>query len=349
VSGSELQGWVVEQLVCPVDRTRLTVDGSFLKCEAGVHRYPVVQGIPVLLVPDVEQTLWVGRRSWELANEAAGKPTVGDPYFLETLGVSDEERATIRRTIDASNGSQVDPVVQQIVAATSGYLYVPLMGKMTEYPIPELRLPEGEGRLLLDIGCNWGRWSVAASRKGYRSIGIDPSLGALLAARRVCRQLGLEAQFVCGDGRFLPFADCTFDVVFSFGVLQHLSRENVRTVVDGIARVLKPGGRSLVQMPNLFGIRNLYHQARVRFRESRNFEVRYWSPNQLVRTFGAIGPSSLTVDGFFGLGIQGTDRHMLPPSYQAVVGASEALRRLSHSLHWMTYAADSVYVESQRA
>ena len=45
-----------------------------------------------------------------------------------------------------------------------------------------LDLPRGP---LLDIGCSWGRWSLAAARKGYSVVGIDPSLGAVMAARRI--------------------------------------------------------------------------------------------------------------------------------------------------------------------
>ena len=84
------------------------------------------------------------------------------------------------------------------------------------------------GELLLDIGCNWGRWTIAAAQRGYRPIGIDPSFEAIVAARRIARQLGVDdARYVVADARKLPFADGTFDVVFSYGVLQHFSKSDV--------------------------------------------------------------------------------------------------------------------------
>ena len=46
---------------------------------------------------------------------------------------------------------------------------------------------------------------MSAAKKGYRAVGIDPSLGAVMAARRVARQLGLEIKCIVGDARFLPF------------------------------------------------------------------------------------------------------------------------------------------------
>ena len=66
-------------------------------------------------------------------------------------------------------------MVAYLVAATNGFMYLHLLGKLSEYPIPDLRLPEGNGTPLLDVGCNWGRWSIAAARKGYAATGVDPS------------------------------------------------------------------------------------------------------------------------------------------------------------------------------
>ena len=86
----------------------------------------------------------------------------------------------------------IDKSWQGEIPYTSGNLYFSIQNKLTRYPIPECRLPQGNGERLLDIGCNWGRWSIAAAQKGYRPVGIDPSLDAVLAARRVSRQLGVE-------------------------------------------------------------------------------------------------------------------------------------------------------------
>jgi hypothetical protein len=59
---------------------------------------------------------------------------------------------------------------------------------------------DGGGELLLDIGSNWGRWSAsAASKAGV--IGIDPSLGAIMAVRGALRfsapLAGLRLRSLC--------------------------------------------------------------------------------------------------------------------------------------------------------
>jgi hypothetical protein len=80
------------------------------------------------------------------------------------------------------------------------------------------------------------------------------------------------------------------------------------------------------------------------------FDVRYWSPKELRTTFGEIvgAPAELEVDGFFGLGIQAADRHLMPVRYKAIVSASEALRVASRHLPGLKAVADSLYVIVQR-
>jgi SAM-dependent methyltransferase len=306
-------------LACPRDRSALEVRDDVLVCPQG-HEYPYPDGIPVLVIEDIEPTqpgYWAYAEQIE-AVRAARPPEV--------------------------EGDGVDPYVAELIIGTHGNLYRDLAQGMPRYPIPSFPLPPGEGRLLLDIGCNWGRWSIAARRAGYRVVGIDPSFEAIVAAGRIARQLDVEAEYLVADARRLPFPDATFDVVFSYGVLQHFSKADVAIAVGEIARTLKPGGTSWVQMPNTFGVRSVYQLARRGFGEGERFEVRYWRPAELKRVFGAIGPTTLSTDGFFTLNPQTSDLDLLPRRFRTLVRASEALKRV----HAPTSLADSVNVRSTK-
>jgi ubiquinone/menaquinone biosynthesis C-methylase UbiE len=203
--------------------------------------------------------------------------------------------------------------------------------------------------MLLDIGCNWGRWSIAATKKGYTVVGIDPSLGAIMAARRVANQMGLTIKYVVGDARYLPFKSSLFNKVFSYSVLQHLSKDDVRKVLHGVGRVLKADGVSLIQMPNRFGIRSLQHQIKRRFRRAKDFEVRYWSIPELKNIFEKeIGCSKTSVDCFGGLGLQKSDVDYMSSKMRLIITFSEFLRKISNSIHVLKYVADSVYVSSRK-
>lgn len=317
---------VFQLLVCPRDKQDLKCEGNHLLCEQG-HRYAVIEGVPILLVSDVEQTHIEGTRALAVAES-------GDASTLANFKIE---------------SNKIDPFVQGTIGATNGGLYQHLVGTLTEYPIPLLRLPPGENRWFLEIGCNWGRWCIAAARSGYRAIGIDPSLKSIRAANRVTKQLGIEVTYIVADGRYLPFRDQSLDQVFSYSVLQHLSKANTLATLSEIRRTLIDGGNALVQLPNVYGVRCLYHQIRRGFREARDFEVRYWRPAELLAAFeDRIGPAALSVDGFFSLNVQPSDLRMLLPRYRAIVHASEALRRLSAKLPILTKVADSLYVTSQR-
>jgi ubiquinone/menaquinone biosynthesis C-methylase UbiE/uncharacterized protein YbaR (Trm112 family) len=313
-------------LVCPRDHKQLEQDGNSLVCKDG-HRYGVVEGVPILLVAETEQTHCAGVRSLQSVD-------AGSVVRLVPLKAAEDD---------------IDPFVQRYIGGTNGSFYVHLIDKLKEYPIPNLRLPDGDGKRFLEIGCCWGRWCIAAARRGYRAIGIDPSLEGILAARRVAQQLRVNAQFLVADGRCLPFAEGFADQVFSYSVLQHLSRENVVLTLREVHRVLRERGHAEIQMAGKFGVRSFYHQVRRGFRETEYFEVRYWTPDELRSVFSdAIGPTRISVDGFFSLNPQISDLRFFPRRYRALVRLSEFLRKASKVVPALKYVADSVYVSSVR-
>jgi SAM-dependent methyltransferase/uncharacterized protein YbaR (Trm112 family) len=335
--------WLIENLVCPRHQAPLSHDTNHLSCPCGCQ-YPVVDGIPVMLLPDAQQTMGLAHTSLELSQRA----NANGGLYLESLGLSDREKQGILELVK-KGGASIDPVVSYMVGATNGIAYKSLVGRLDEYPIPDLRLPAANGSIFLDLGCNWGRWSMAAARKGYKAIGIDPSLGAVMAAKRVSEALGLNAAFMVGDARYLPVRSASVDQVFSYSVLQHFSREDAALAVSEAGRVLKENGSSLIQMPTRLGIRCLYHQARRGFSDGEGFEVRYWSIPSLKRLFTtAIGKTRFSVDCFFGIGLQYSDLRLMPVMLKGAVIASEILRGLTKVFPPLVYVADSVYVSSRK-
>ena len=118
---------------------------------------------------------------------------------------------------------------------------------MLEPHIPELaNFAAWRDRDVLEGGCGIGTDGEQFARAGARYTGIDFSPTALQLARERFAREGLSGEFVVGSLTELPFADASFDLVYSMGVIHHIP--DTERVVAEFHRVLRPGGRALVMV-----------------------------------------------------------------------------------------------------
>jgi SAM-dependent methyltransferase len=103
-------------------------------------------------------------------------------------------------------------------------------------------LPIGGDARILDAGCGSGRNMVALARRGAVT-GIELAEQSLAAAR--ARDLGPVVPGSLDEP--LPFADGAFDLAVVLDVLEHVADDGA--ALRELARVLAPGGRLLVTVP----------------------------------------------------------------------------------------------------
>ena len=97
-------------------------------------------------------------------------------------------------------------------------------------------------RTVLDVGCGPGHVARYFHDAGLDVVGVDLTPAMAAEARR--RHPAVS--FVAADLRRLPFADGGAAGVVAFYSLIHLRRPELRGAVDGLGRVLGPGGLLLV-------------------------------------------------------------------------------------------------------
>jgi SAM-dependent methyltransferase len=102
----------------------------------------------------------------------------------------------------------------------------------------------GPGRCL-DLGCGTGFHLATLHKLGWTVTGIDISEDQLRLARS---RAGDSTELLQGDAADLPFADGSFDLVFS--AFTHTDVDDFETVVAEAVRVLAPGGRLVYAGPH---------------------------------------------------------------------------------------------------
>jgi cyclopropane fatty-acyl-phospholipid synthase-like methyltransferase len=93
---------------------------------------------------------------------------------------------------------------------------------------------------VLDIGCGNGNHALFFAEQGLSAAGVDVSESAIELARQRATGRGLDIDFEVGDAADTSWADDTFDLVVSDGVLDHVSFSEAKSILAEIRRVSTP-------------------------------------------------------------------------------------------------------------
>jgi len=111
-----------------------------------------------------------------------------------------------------------------------------------------------KGKTILDIGAGWGTSALLLESCGAKVTAIDLSESSLSGATKNNEFFGKgNIEILEMDAEKLDFPNETFDYVYSWGVIHHSS--STENIVDGISRVMKPGGRGMIMVYNRLSIR----------------------------------------------------------------------------------------------
>ena len=352
---SLINNWLINNLVCPISKLPLVKKKNYFLSKNG-EMYPIVNNIPIMIPLHKKPNHFSAYKSLYFSKKIESNKDKKNQYFIETTTMSKLEKKLVYKKLEILNNNKESDlkkniaIVSGLVAATNGIAYKVSDGNLDELPIPIIpkKINKHLVKPTLDIGCNWGRWSIACSDKKNIIIGIDPSLGAVIAASNLAKIFKVKFIGIVGDARFLPFKNHSVASVISYSVIQHFSRSDVNITVREINRVLKPNGFSAVQMPNKLGLRCLYHQIRRGFRDGKNFEVRYWSLKKLEKVFSYIGKTNFITDCYLGIGLQDTDFKFMSFLGKIALIISRFLKSIPFINSGKFIFSDSVWVLSRK-
>jgi len=350
--------WLEINLVDPINKLPLKKKNNYFLLRTG-DIYPIINNIPIMLPLNKKLNHISAYNSLDFIKDLKKNNFKNDEYFINTTGLSKFEKKMILEKLNNLRGLKNNKknelkkclaIVSGFIAATNGIAYKSSLGNLTNLPIPIIpeKIFENLTQPILDIGCNWGRWSIACSNKKNIIIGIDPCLSAVNVASKLAKNLNINFIGIVGDARFLPFKTNSISSVISYSVIQHFSRKDVNITIKEINRILKPKGFSAVQMPNKIGLRCFYHQILRGFRDGKNFEVRYWSLKELTKIFSYIGRVKIITDCYLGLGLQDTDFKFMSISGKIALAISKFFKKIPYINSGKILFADSVWVLSEK-
>jgi SAM-dependent methyltransferase len=166
------------------------------------------------------------------------------------------------------------------------------------------------GGRILDDGCGVGEYlaHLGPSARQAHGVEFDPEHA------RAARSRAPSASVVRGSAEHLPYRDGAFDLALSHEVLEHVGDD--RRSVEEIVRVLRPGGRLVVFVPNRgypFETHGVYWRGRYVFgniplvnylprplRSRLAPHVRAYSPSDLQRLLAGLPVRLVTRTVVFG-------------------------------------------------
>ncbi|MFJ7215547.1 class I SAM-dependent methyltransferase [Amycolatopsis sp. NPDC098790] len=162
------------------------------------------------------------------------------------------------------------------------------------------------GMRLLDVGCGWGSLLVhAAKHHGVEAVGITLSAEQLQHIRARLAQHDLEDRVEVRRQDYRELPDAPFDAVASIEMGEHVGEVNYPTYAATLHRMVKPGGRVLIQQMSRGNVAP----------GGGAFIERYIAPDMTMRPVGR------TVDHLEAAGLEVRDVHAMREHYVWTVRA----------------------------
>ena len=107
---------------------------------------------------------------------------------------------------------------------------------------------------VLDLGSGQGAFLIDAATRGAVVTGLETNPAYIKQSYEAAARAGVHITVVEGRGEALPFPNDSFDFVNLSEVIEHA--DDPLRLLREVHRVLRPGGRAYLSVPNRFGIKD---------------------------------------------------------------------------------------------
>lgn len=102
------------------------------------------------------------------------------------------------------------------------------------------------GKRVLEIGCGNGADAYMMAKNGAKYVGVDITETAIEQTKLHLALNKLDGEFRVENAEALSFAEFSFDIVYSYGVLHHTARPD--RAIKEVYRVLKMNGEAMIML-----------------------------------------------------------------------------------------------------
>ena len=202
---------------------QLEIDDGLLRCNGCDEIFPIIKGVPRILLERLRQILWKDY-----------------PEYIETYKNQLSETSCLQMPSDVEEKRFLKAKEKTSESFGFEWTHFNTMYNEWERNFQGYFAPKDssffEGKLILDAGCGTGRHLYYASMYGEEAVGMDLSKAVDIAYQNT-RQFP-QAHLIQADLYNLPFHHESFDFVYSIGVLHHLPtpEEGFRKLLDYLRR-----------------------------------------------------------------------------------------------------------------
>ena len=176
--------------------------------------------------------------------------------------------------------------------ATSGWLGAILAKDIIYRSVVEIlrqEVQEARGKRVLEEGSGTGLVSIELAKRGATVFLLDKSAEALSFSKRGFAGAGIDHLATQASIIDLPFAEESFDIVWSGGVIEHFHKEEQIKILKEMLRVTRPDGRVIVIAPSaearIYGKAKAYADSRKAWQPG--YEVPISSLREIAEGAGA--------------------------------------------------------------